>query len=97
MKEIGMMFSQSISQETETSHDLKTLPEYFQAVCDGRKTFEIRKNDRNFKEGDILNLWEWSEDTGYTKRVVFRRVTYILKEQPYVPEGYVCMGIRRLK
>ena len=52
-------------------HDLKTWPEYFEKVRDRTKTFEIRKNDRNFSEGDILNLWEWEpEHEIYTGRAL---------------------------
>ncbi len=40
-------------------HHLKTLPEYFQAVIDGRKPFEIRKDDRGFKSGDRVELKEF--------------------------------------
>lgn len=40
-------------------HHLKTKPEYFQAVIDGRKPFEIRNNDRNFKQGDKVILEEY--------------------------------------
>lgn len=34
-------------------HHLKILPEYFNAVRLGEKTFEIRKNDRNYQVEDI--------------------------------------------
>jgi tRNA-binding EMAP/Myf-like protein len=37
-------------------HELKTDPAMFTAVDCGEKTFEIRKNDRNFQPGDYLHL-----------------------------------------
>lgn len=41
------------------THHLKTLQEYFQAVIDGRKLFEIRNNDRGFEVGDRVILEEY--------------------------------------
>jgi len=78
-------------------HNLKTWPEYFEQVVIGTKTFEIRKNDdRTFSVGDILKLEEFdSVKQEYTGRISIVIVTYILAEQPFVPEGYVCMGIRK--
>ncbi len=59
-------------------HELKTWPEYFQAIMDGRKTFEIRSNDRNFQVGDTLRLREWCPKRGdYTGFKIDRQVTYI--------------------
>ena len=35
-----------------TTHDLKTWPEFFDAILDGRKTFEVRDTrDRDFAVG----------------------------------------------
>lgn len=42
------------------THHLKTKPEYFQAVINGKKPFEIRYNDRGFKQGDRVILEEYS-------------------------------------
>lgn len=41
------------------THHLKTKREYFQAVIDGKKPFEIRLNDRDFKQGDKVILEEY--------------------------------------
>lgn len=75
-------------------HELKTWPEYFQEVVKGNKTFEIRKNDRNYQVGDILHLKEYDPvGNQYTGSDAVARVTYVLDKQPFVPFDYVCMGI----
>ena len=73
-------------------HDLKTLPEYFEAVDSGAKPFEVRFNDRDFKAGDVLKLREYS-DGEYTGRVLRRKVTYVLDDQGYCKEGFVVLGL----
>lgn len=61
-----------------TMHELKTWPPYFEAVAKGEKTFEVRKNDRGFRRGDVLCLREWDPKTEkYTGRVRYHGVPYI--------------------
>ena len=44
-------------------HQLKTWPEYWDAVFSGAKTFEARKDDRGFQVGDTLELVRWNPET----------------------------------
>lgn len=40
----------------EREHILKTLPDYWDAIASGEKTFEVRRDDRGFQRGDVLVL-----------------------------------------
>lgn len=73
-------------------HELKILPEYLEAVVDGSKTFEIRKNDRGFSVGDTIFLNEF-DGVKMTGRWTERVITYITDYEQ--KEGYVVMGIAR--
>ena len=76
-------------------HILKTINPYFQDVWDNKKTFEIRLNDRDFKVGDELVLIEYDPITdSQSGREIYTKVPYILKDKPFVPDGYVCMSIK---
>jgi len=76
------------------THYLKTWPEYYRAVADGRKRFEIRKDDRGFQVGDRLVLQEYEPGSDlYTVRETTVRVTYILRSRQFLPEGYCAMSI----
>lgn len=80
------------------THKLKELPEYYQAVFDGRKNFEVRKNDRDFNVGDTIVLQEWTENlsgtgrSGFTGAEITVTITYILNDNKYCKDGYVILG-----
>lgn len=77
------------------THDLKILPEYFMAVALDEKTFEIRKNDRNYHVGDCLVLREW-DGQEFTSRNIVRYVSYILYDwQVGLKDGYCIMSLKR--
>lgn len=68
-------------------HNLKTLPQYYQATIEKRKLFEIRKNDRNFQTGDKIQLNEWIEGK-YTGRFAVGYIKDIFDISFLMP-GYV--------
>lgn len=73
--------------------DLKIWPVFFEPIFDGTKTFEIRKNDRQFCVGDTLHLQEWDPETErFTGRSCMCRVTYITDE--FQLDGYVVLALR---
>ncbi len=59
-------------------HHLKIKPEYFKLVASGVKKFEIRKDDREFKVGDIVHLHEvtgpFLESTGRSMPIKIRYI-----------------------
>jgi hypothetical protein len=79
-------------------HELKTWPPYFKDVCDGKKTFEYRKDDRGFNVGDTLNLREWNPAIKeYTGKEVLVEVVYkISGEDVGIPREYCIMGIEKI-
>lgn len=88
-----------------TAHTLKTWPEHYQAVSSGRKTFEVRRDDRGFKQGDVLLLQEYDPDRDdlpagkrFTGRELTADVLYVLHGGRFgIEPGYVVMSIKVLQ
>jgi hypothetical protein len=83
-------------------HELKIWTEYFNDVAKGEKSFEIRKDDRDYKVGDSLILLEISHTTElYTGCYTLKEITYVFgrneEEKQFVKEGYVILGIKPLE
>lgn len=74
-------------------HELKIHSNFFSQVVNLDKRFEVRKNDRNFHEGDFLALNEIDENGAYTGQSVLVRVTYILNDSFYCKDDMVIMSI----
>ena len=86
-------------------HELKCWPTPFEAVESGKKTHEVRKNDRPYKVGDLLRLREYTNrvckapdepEWYYTGRELTVQVTYITEEGSFgLPPDVCVMSIRR--
>lgn len=75
-------------------HELKILPQYYEEVKMGNKNFELRKNDRDYMEHDILILRSWDGEKYLDKEPLKRTIKYILKDCPEygLIDGYAILG-----
>jgi hypothetical protein len=82
-------------------HKLKTLQPYYDEVLKGRKTFELRKDDRNFVVGDFLQLFEGNEQVEdiqlrSNKNFIYFQICYKLDGGIYgLEKGFCILGITR--
>lgn len=72
-------------------HTLKCIQPYFNEIWLGKKKAELRKNDRNFKLGDIVYLQEYNKETNTFKKYQLKvRITNIVENFEGIELGY-CM------
>ncbi|MBA0884935.1 DUF3850 domain-containing protein [Flavobacterium undicola] len=77
------------------THDLKIKYEFAQLHFIGKKNWELRKNDRDFKAGDIIRFkiieFEDTSKWSYT-----RTITNVFEDTNYgLQEGYVILSIEK--
>lgn len=82
-------------------HQLKIESKYFQKIVEGLKTYEVRKNDRNFHVGDYLGLNEITPhpcnadgEHKETGNFVLVKVLDVFSDNRFIKDGYVIMSIR---
>lgn len=87
----------SDTQETgQKVHQIRLAKPYFDDVANGIKTFELRKNDRGYKKGDILEMMEFADGKN-TGRMVKVLVTYILEDYTGIEDEYCIMATKLMK
>lgn len=62
----------------ETIHRLKSVPDTFDPIESGERTFDIRLDDRGFKIGDLVQFVRWDEARQMAGRTVRKRIVYLL-------------------
>lgn len=79
-----------------TTHVIKIWPRFFDQVDNGVKPFEVRRNDRDYKGGDVLILQEWDPGTGeYTGRSFRGEVLKVWNLDDIGIPGFVAFTLRR--
>lgn len=88
-------------------HELKIKHEYLIEVDRGRKTFELRKNDRDYQVGDLIHFVDIKDTKQndkcdcdiYIDNNDLYKITYVLKnvEQYGLDKDYCILAIKRLE
>ena len=89
--------------EEHVIHELKLNIEFCDAVYNGRKSFEVRRNDRGFQTGDHIKFLPFVSGQSDPEKMY---PNHPIKTQEYIitymlngwgiENGYVVMGIKKL-
>ena len=76
-------------------HDVKSAQPHFDDVCSGKKTAELRLDDRGYAVGDLLRQHEFvaGELTG---NVIAHEITHKLTGAPWLAPGYCMLSLARI-
>lgn len=82
-----------------TRHELKVHPQFWQALKSNAKPFEVRRDDRRYRVGDVCELRLYDPAFGFREcDPQVRTITYILRHEDFpngVPIGYAVLGFGR--
>ena len=81
-----------------TVHELRIARQYYEAISDGTKRFEIRYDDRDYRVGDYVHFLVKEGFYGsVTLTGELYRITYKLEDVPEygLKPGYCILGLRR--
>ena len=78
-------------------HQLKIRQCYLCHILEGKKTFEVRKNDRDYQVGDTIRFLPL-EDENYNAYDISSpipefKINYILADFVGLQQNYVCLAI----
>lgn len=84
------------------THTIKIKESFADAIMNGDRTFEVRKNDRGYQKGDIV-VFQAIEDTASLPLSIVHPInhnkyviTYVLSDWG-IEKGYVVFGIKRME
>ena len=86
-------------------HELKIKQEYLEQVDLGKKTFELRKNDRDYQVGDLIKFICIKDEPSKDELChsidfgALYQITYVLKDCPQygLNNDYCILAIKKLR
>ena len=80
------------SDEGPKVYQIRLAASLYDDVAAGRKTFELTKNDRDYRVGQILEMMEFN-DGRHTGRVIHADIVYMVEGVTGLQDGYCILGI----
>lgn len=83
------------------THKIKLDINFCDAVLSGDKNFEIRRNDRGYQKGDLIQFVPWKGlSVGYSVPHELAHktyaITYVLSGYSGIKDGYCVFGIKEV-
>lgn len=106
---IGAVYNYKSDWGEAMIHRLKTLLGYWNAVNDGLMDFVVRKNDRGYAVGDVVELLKYDSKYGYLNfkdvavyedeaAMIVKLIKYILPGGQWgIKAGYVVLGLEEVE
>lgn len=82
-------------------HEIKLREDFCTPVLKGKKTFEVRKNDRDYRVGDYIRFKPidfYLFSTYHKIQLELFEITYVLGHRDFagIGEGYVVLAIKKV-
>lgn len=62
------------------THEVRSWTDFFSSLASGDRQFDLRKNDRDYKVGDIIKFREYDDRAGkFTGAELRRRITHVME------------------
>lgn len=78
-------------------HELKIKQCFLCHILEGKKTFEVRKNDRDFQVGDTINFLPLEDENYDAYKIISPipefRINYVLSDFGGLQQNHVCVAI----
>jgi ParB family chromosome partitioning protein len=92
---LGEWGKKKVDREAKV-HRIKCTEPFFTDIDKELKTFELRKNDRDYRRHDFLELMQYV-DGKETGKHIYAYIEYLLEGFDGIQEGYCIMGIERIR
>lgn len=79
--------------DRRVEHDVKISSVFSEDSKKGIKPFELRKNDRDYKAGDLLKMRVY-KDGEWTGEIIRKEITYVLEDFEGLKPGYCILGVK---